>query len=341
MEEVHFVVADRFFSHAEDEDGLGVEGWQALKMAEFGAMNKFTTFMHDKVQIFVPSGILEKLERLTKKGYKTLLRRSRSSAGDLVGHVSIAFAGVIFEFYNILEGLTEREAEEKGFHEWTAEECPKAHLIKGNLTAMQKYVDEAAVTDSQTFNGVWTSISTSVASFNDLALRNMEDLTKAHVERDDGDEEDSCTVVTSSWENAASKEFEETSGTVMEWRQVYNENYQTFDDGNWRLADYQAYISRVHEKYLSRPDKEGALWRNWDHYLDTHVGLRYTFIEGMVEETEKLHETFLENNIYLGRRSIKDDGDHYYCGCKLLSLSSRLSPLISSLRTALTVMCVS
>lgn len=43
------------------------------------------------------------------------------------------------------------------------------------------------------------------------------------------------------------------------------------------IGDYEAYVSSVHERYMSVPEKDGdnaKRWRSWDHWLDSHVGVK-------------------------------------------------------------------
>lgn len=302
--ELHFVVAPEFFSHAVDRDGLGVEGWQRMKMEAWGEMENFATFMHDKVQLF-HTDIQVKLNELQDQGFKTMLRRSRSHMDHHVGHVLVPFGGVIFEFYGELK-CSEEDAENMGFKKWAEDECPKAHIIKDTV----KNLTQDIKTDGSP-TSIITSISTSVASFSETALSDLKDVTNAHIVRDD---DDLCSVVSVSFKNEDEREAIDADQQI-EWRQVLNTKYQSLANG-FTIADYQNYIDRVHDRYLTQPaDKDpDAKWRSWDHWLDTHVGFMYNYPEGAIFETEKVDKAILANKIPTARRAINKDGDHYYAG---------------------------
>jgi hypothetical protein len=42
------------------------------------------------------------------------------------------------------------------------------------------------------------------------------------------------------------------------------------------VKDYEDYIYKVHKRYLTDHDKDSQhRWRNWDHWLDQHIGIKY------------------------------------------------------------------
>lgn len=83
--------------------------------------------------------------------------------------------------------------------------------------------------------------------------------------------------------------------------------------------DYESYVSRVHLKYLSRPhdEDETSKWRNWDHWLDQHVGIKWYEndpTELCYDKNQDITRMLLENHITCGKRAVDHDGDHFYTG---------------------------
>jgi hypothetical protein len=87
----------------------------------------------------------------------------------------------------------------------------------------------------------------------------------------------------------------------------------------------------VHERFLSLPaDGEDAhRWRGWDHYLDQHIGIKYSGDSAVsstdteeaasmqdlcLVQADKLNSHFLDQKTWVGKRFIETDGDHYYTG---------------------------
>ena len=91
----------------------------------------------------------------------------------------------------------------------------------------------------------------------------------------------------------------------------------------------------MHERYLALPEDkaEADRWRNWDHWLDQHVGIKYAgssdaeALAGSVSDLDALkdelqatcltmakevNEVLLDEKVWTGKRSILTDGDHYY-----------------------------
>ena len=81
----------------------------------------------------------------------------------------------------------------------------------------------------------------------------------------------------------------------VELKFVQNNNYQQLAGASDKhpnglfLSDYENYVGRVHERYLSRPadGTEDGRWRGWDHFLDQHIGIKYAPSDGCENQAQK------------------------------------------------------
>lgn len=329
-QQLHYVVAPTLTSEAVDGDGMGVDGWIDVAMETFGDMSAFTAGMHDKLQLWT-SSVRNKAFDLEKGGYKTMKRLSTTEAGVDVAHVMVAVGGKIWDFVGEARDLETLKKE--GWTAWLDEECPKAHQVDDvnlqTLLALPK--DDAdtmwiAVTVGQ-------GVSTSDPSLSDFkaSLVDMTGAIKTEYKAN------ACEVTSFNYFNY--EEQENGGGLEGEnvfLKLVYNPSAQVFakklpsgEDATVKL--YSDYVGRVHEKFLSRPaDKDDAhRWRGWDHFLDQHVGIKYTGKSALQDDASalatkeqdlclvqagKMNAKFLDEHTLVGKRFIQSDGDHYYTG---------------------------
>ena len=89
--------------------------------------------------------------------------------------------------------------------------------------------------------------------------------------------------------------------------------------GEHTLADYDAYVEAVHAQY-ARDD-----WFGWDHWLDQHVGLKYTETGNPCWDTSSTARSVMEGTgmPVAERRDFEETTDgfegnttHYYTGYK-------------------------
>lgn len=145
-----------------------------------------------------------------------------------------------------------------------------------------------------------------------------------------------CEVSSFTWRNYWEQKNGGATGQNIDLKLVYNKIFQAYasklpSGATPTVSDYQQYIGKVHERFLSRPaDGDTAhKWRGWDHWLDQHIGIMYagsSLITGdddqykeemqakCVVEDAALNAEFLNDRTFVGKRFIQDDGDHYYTG---------------------------
>ena len=74
---------------------------------------------------------------------------------------------------------------------------------------------------------------------------------------------------------------------------------------------------------MSRPNdgKAADRWRGWDHFLDQHIGIKYAMDAGCEAEAQVVNKMLLDNHVPVGKRSVAEDGDHYYVGYKQIPMT--------------------
>jgi hypothetical protein len=152
-----------------------------------------------------------------------------------------------------------------------------------------------------------------------------------------------CDVSSFTWRNYWEQKNGGATGQNIDLKLVYNKKYQTLaatlpTGAAPTVTDYQNYIGKVHERFLSKPvDGDSAhKWRGWNHWLDQHVGVKYagsTLIMGdddefrsmmqasCVAQGAALNAEFLNDHTLVGKRFIQEDGDHYYTGYSSSSMA--------------------
>merc|ERR1711998_387204 len=109
----------------------------------------------------------------------------------------------------------------------------------------------------------------------------------------------------------------------VEIKFVNNKKYQSTLSGH-SIGQFEDYLEAVHHKYLVLPDQdliEEDRWHHWDHWLDSHVGIKFKNTTGCEDTAMKVNNYLLEGQIPTGKRAINHDGDHYYTGPSGISLS--------------------
>lgn len=85
-----------------------------------------------------------------------------------------------------------------------------------------------------------------------------------------------CDVLTIHFHNADEQTTGGHFGISTYIKYVVNHNHQDIGGGK-TIADYETYVAAVHERYLAKPADgvDAHRWRNWDHFLDAHIGLKF------------------------------------------------------------------
>lgn len=315
--QIHYVHAPALYSQAKENDEWGVDGWQTFVQESMGNLTDFSAFMHNKVQLFV-GDIDTVIEDLESSGYNLMKRLSvyevEGTAG-VAAHVSTQVEGKIWEFVGFPGKNT------AGFTYWADAECPAAHKVDVNMTKLSHLlVDHTQTKGLRRNSSLWISVHTAASDIESTDTQkiftDLRELTGAITSIHQSDH---CKVVTvSSTMNTDNLDNGAEFGDIVTMKYVQNNNFQKVQVGKKlrSISDYEDYISRVHKKYLSKPEKLGKAyhWRNWDHWLDQHVGLKWTESSGCHAKNQAVTERLLEDDEYVGKRAIHEDGDHFYVG---------------------------
>lgn len=240
----------------------------------------------------------------------------------MAAHVSVSVEGKIWEFVGFPgHNLT-------GFTEWTEEECPAAHKIDVNMTELENLILNHGQSKTLRSNSsLWISVQTAASDVDsDEMSQIFTDLRQLTGAETAIYQSEHCKVMTvSSTRNYNNLENGADLGDVVTMRYVQNNEFQKVQVGQKvrSIADYEEYITRVHEKYLSKPEKRGKKyhWRNWDHWLDQHVGFKWAESSGCHAKNQAITERLLEDDEYVGKRAIQNDGDHFYVGYRGTAMS--------------------
>uniref|UniRef100_A0A7S2RRD5 Uncharacterized protein n=1 Tax=Rhizochromulina marina TaxID=1034831 RepID=A0A7S2RRD5_9STRA len=310
--QLHYVVAPIFESKAEDDDDLGVDGWTELVMKDLGDMSSFSTMVHQKMSIFI-NDVVTQAQDLEAGGFNVMRRQSTATDGSLLGHVLVPVSGAVWEFVGFLEQSyeTSAAAAEAGYTMWVDEECPDAHKFNGELA---KYRAAFESSSDSLFVGISTPVSNLKSKDFQLMMGHLQSATDAVIETKSTDY---CSVMSFHFKNDESYTWGNYGEETITTRYVQNFRYQEIN-GDKTVADFEKYVSRVHDKYLSRPEDKDIedRWRNWDHWLDAHVGIKYKSSDGCVAKAIKLNKLLIDDDINVGKRLVTYDGDHYYSGYK-------------------------
>lgn len=325
--QLHFVVAPEnlLFSKAKDGDGLGTSGWQRVAEESFGSMDSFSPFMHNKVQLF--SGNITNTVTQLQKTYH-LFKRVSPYGDTHAAHVSVAVGGKIFEFVGYIPAP--EKANELGLNiKWSPEECPSAHKINANMTALQALYNEGLRTPlkyNRENSTYWISTHSVIPDLESTGYqtvrKHLTDKIGAIVQEEselDDQGDLSCQVATFSLKNTDSESW--TSASVkgnVDLRFVMNNHYQSLQSGH-SISEYTQYIDAVHRRYLKDDNDEildgdfETRWRNWDHWLDQHVGFKWAGADGCSDQSKLVTDALLESEELVGKRAASD-GDHFYVG---------------------------
>lgn len=265
--------------------------------------------MHNKVQLFTTE--MDKVvSKLEVDGYSVMKRLSTYEDG-WAAHASVGIAGKVWEFV----GYPPDDISE--YTPWTEEECPFSHRVDANMSMMYEYASNSNQVSPRTF-WISTHVATSGLDTNgfDTLFDMLKNETGAQVV--EHTEHPFCKVATVSYVNQQSLDNGGAYGADITLRFVHNRKQQglTDADGNpwYSISDYEEYITQVHEKYLrdlDHPEYEATKrWRNWDHWLDQHVGIAWSKTDGCIDKNKQITEALLKNDAYLGERDAA--GDHFY-----------------------------
>jgi len=306
--QLHYVVAPEFYSEAHDNDGMGVSGWIDAVTESFGDFSSWSPFMHEKATLLLPQSTSVNMQahRLAAAGYPVMRRRSYTN-NVTVGHVLTPVGGKVWEFVGELTEDVER------FPEFAEDECPTAQQIDADVTM-------AAPTQS-----IWLGGSTSASDVDSekytTFFTHLRDLADIHIHKADSGK---CAVRTLSMinkeESIQSHEFGHSPVTM---KYVHNGHFNATSNGK-TVKMYEDYIDAVHHKYLTLKDEDEMWenrWHHWDHWLDTHVGIKFKNTTGCHDKAGEVNRYLLKDHIPTGKRAINKDGDHYYSGYPGVSMT--------------------
>jgi hypothetical protein len=351
--QIHYVVAPILVDSPVEDDGMGVNGWIETTMDSFGDMSTFEPFMHDKVQLFV-GDVVTKSKDLEAADHKVMRRSSIVKATNeqgktveyTIGHAMVAISGKIWDFVGVIDDPMVAVSE--GFDNWSDDECPLAHEIRGqSIPELKSYV----ISESKY---LLLSIQMATSSLQSQGVVTATGLLKQMTGANEMIEKGKyCDVQTIYYYNRWA-EFEGSYVSQIYLKYVVNHEHQTSTKNGISVKDYEDYIYKVHEKYLSSHDGDiSRRWLGWDHWLDQHIGIKYAGpslidqYERYWDSTRKLlsdadkssesestdetdwksnlhskclamakevNEALLDEHMLTGKRFILADGDHYYTG---------------------------
>ena len=120
-------------------------------------------------------------------------------------------------------------------------------------------------------------------------------------------ESSACTVASVTWADFDGFEF----------RYVDNANAAV---GGYSVGDFDAYVEEVHATWIGPTSETGGSWFNWDHWLDTHIGLKYQPVDPSCLTADAALRSVLQSNGVptAERKSLSHDQltTHYYTGYK-------------------------
>lgn len=303
--QIHYVVADNFYSELEDGDGMGVSGWIDVATDDFGDFTGWSAFMHEKVSILLPSATTatKQAEALKAAGYQVMKRQTTSNLDEPIAHVLTPVGGKVWEF---VATMTEDEVSNGEFVSFAEEECPDAHIVNVDLS----YADET--------QGVWLGSSSAASNVDSdefgVHFRHMQDIANVHIQNHDSE---SCKVRTMSMVNKLEdKQSSDIGHAPVNIKYVQNNHYQQTSSG-YNISNYEDYVTGVHSRYLKLKDQSRLWkdrWHHWDHFLDTHVGVKFKNSTGCTDRSIYVNTELLNDEIPVGKRAINRDGDHYYSG---------------------------
>ena len=103
----------------------------------------------------------------------------------------------------------------------------------------------------------------------------------------------------------------------FEFRYVDNANAAV---GGYSVGDFDAYVEEVHATWIGPSSETGGSWFNWDHWLDTHIGLKYQPVDPSCLTADAALRSALQSNGVptAERKSLSHDQltTHYYTGYK-------------------------
>ena len=315
--QLHYVEMPKVFSHAVDGDELGADGWNQIQKNNLAglAQNLFSTQVHNKIELVV-GDVIAKITQLESAGYRGMRRYGLNKNNVPVGHYLVPVEGTVWDFVSTLPTID--KAHEYSFQAWADDECAVSHDIGSDVRYLSELTLENNFPEGSTWTGTQIAVSDMDSDAVKLALRTLVENTGAVVKHIDND---NCRVAQVTYNNV------EETGTGGEYARVelkfvQNNNYQQLAGASDKhpnglfLSDYENYVGRVHERYLSRPadGTEDGRWRGWDHFLDQHIGIKYAPSDGCENQAQKVNKMLLDNKIPVGKRSIEGDGDHYYAG---------------------------
>lgn len=333
--QLHYVHAPRLYSHAVDGDDMGADGWMDFQQQSYGDMSQFTSFMHNKFVMFT-NDVAAKAQELGDDGFATLMRMSKHRDGYMVGHVLVPMEGYIWEFVGMAPPECDDSSPTVGicsFTTWEAEECPAAHAVDANLTALSQQLSDGVPSGMLSANStMWisTHVATSGIESDEMLLNfeMLEEHTQAQITYSGGGGTHSphCRVATIAYQNLNVGLSGENDAVTLKY--VVNSKYQssTVAGKTWSILEYEDYIGRVHDKYLTRPhdEDETSKWRNWDHWLDQHMGIKWYMDDPddlCFDKNQDVTAMLLENHVTCGKRAIDGDGDHFYTGTPQSSMA--------------------
>lgn len=288
--------------------GLSITEW-ADYISSLGT-DKFNTFMHNKLQMYVPD-LTDHYQRLSEDGIDMILRASCSDGSGVLdtAHIGLFLpeAQNIYELVGPLSSLSWLTTDElAAFTSFTDEECPSAHQLPYRLDDYQRVFESA--TGSRSTSTGWyipmgIAISTPTQSMEYISdtVNILANITGYGPDIIYGD---TCDVVSIDFNNEKNNI---TFGPLVR----YVANRAAKRGTTYTIADWEAQIKGTHDGILD----PSLYYSKWDRYQDTHIGVAYNSNEADDDE-----ECVVADSLLTSLKSSQQDPsfsyrmNHYYVG---------------------------
>ena len=303
--EIHWVDSSIF-----SQTGISIGDWaDYIDGLQDGTFN---TFMHNKVQMYVPDAhalytLLEADE------VDATYRISKSFGSDSLDTVHIglwiAEASTVYEIVAPSSSFSRTELED--FSEWDSDSCLESHALSYSLDYYQEQYDTVSLDDTQS---TWTEstglyVPMGIAITNPTSSLDYLSDTISMITSITGV---NTTTTTSSTCAVLSADFSTSSHFEPIVRYVVNSAANQGTD--YTVGDWETAITQTHSDLLNMT----AEYSSWDRYLDTHIGIIASTMNSdsatCSEVLSSVTATIADHSYSL---RVSDDAAHYYVGTEV------------------------
>ena len=290
MFELHWVQATTFVDSPKEAPDFGTQGWETLFTSLNADMSSFNGFMHNKVQLYVPS-MTPFRTRIEALGLDFMERKSAAAVGDGTWlHVGVSLAGRVVEL--VAPATDDTELSTIASWDDEADSCAAhAQTPPGTMLAYkQAYAETSPAAMS---NGMMTPMLVR------LTVATADPAAAAHAFSLGGDSRVLGETSREAWHEAkrAGGAGSECNGESLRYEQIGSmfsiefvnntaarvaprSGADLMSAGHRTVADYDQFVASVHEETMFAPGDVGSElgerrafdMRAWNHWQDQHIG---------------------------------------------------------------------